>query len=75
LIFQSWDEAVAAANALRRAGYDFAILTGRVDLGSKETTFAECYKTIDRDEIDACWEQVQAIVDPYRGFCEEFGEA
>ena len=75
LIFQTWDEAIAAANALKRAGFAFAIMTGRVDICSRETTFAECYKTIAYDEQDACWEQIQAIIEPYRGDCDEFGEA
>jgi hypothetical protein len=73
LIFRSWDEAVAAGRALSRAGFGFVIMPERIDRGCAATTFAECFRTIDYNAVDACMEQVQAIVDPYRGECDEFG--
>ena len=57
VVFQTWGEAVAAADELRKADYDVLIAHDVVDVYSN-ATFAEVYATVDpatwRDYAEYC---------------------
>jgi hypothetical protein len=82
VVFQSWDEAMAARDELRAAGYEVLIADDVVDLYS-DAAFAEVYGTVNREAgvvtslalaagavshaMDAVWNDVERIVEPFGG--------
>jgi hypothetical protein len=75
LVFQSWNGALAGADALEAVGYEVEISFERLDPYSG-AAFAEAYKVIDsHEQEDACWEEIDAIIQPFHGICEGLGEA
>jgi hypothetical protein len=75
LTFSNWDDAQAAADELRRHDYEVEISTEMID-DCSNAAFAETYKTVaGREQLDAVFEEISKIIDPFDGFLCDCGEA
>ena len=77
LTFQNWDAAVDAADKLRVLDYEVVIDPEEIDLYSN-AAFAKAYKVVpraDHETINACFDEVEAVVEPMYGSLNECGEA
>ena len=74
IVFQTWGEAVAAADELRAADYDVLIADDVVDVYSN-AAFAEVSTMAGPEsaDADAFWADVQRIVDPFDGIADNCG--
>jgi hypothetical protein len=70
LVFQSWDDAIAARDELREAGFEVTIADDVVDLYNS-AAFAEVYGRA--DSVDAFWSEVERIVEPFDGMADSCG--
>lgn len=77
LTFQNWDAAVDAADKLRLLDYEVVIDPERIDLYSN-AAFAQAFKVVPRadlETINACFDEVEAVVMPLYGSLNECGGA
>jgi hypothetical protein len=73
LMFQTFNEAMAARRELCAAGYDFRIRE-ELDDCCHRTTFADAWRSSRaRLDEDVLWEQLEAIIEPLEGEIVEAG--
>ena len=74
IVFQNHRDYLAAADVLCGHGYDVVYRPDIVDPYTG-AAFCDAHKLIAEDQLDAMWEEIDRLIDPFNGCCLELGEA
>jgi hypothetical protein len=74
LVFQNHRDYLAGADVLAAHDFEVVYRPERIDQYSG-AAFAGTYMLIGADQLDALWDQIDRLIDPFDGECPELGAA